>query len=279
MAQPTPDRYAVVGHPISHSRSPVIHRLFARQTGDHISYEAIDAEPVNFETAVRGFAAAGGRGLNITVPHKEAAFALADTHGPEASRAGAVNTISFTPDGRIHGDNTDGIGLVRDLLVNLNFPLGGRRILILGAGGATRGILGPLLDEAPDAIVIANRTLERAQALQALFDDERLSVCRFDDLVDAEPFDLILNATSAGLRGEQPPFPPSSVNGAGLCYDLAYSLKPTPFTAWAREQGAERVVQGWGMLIEQAAESFRIWRGVRPNTAEILEQLSAQTAA
>ena len=273
MNMSAPDRYAVVGHPISHSRSPVIHRIFAQQTGENIRYEAIDAEPASFETAVRGFAAAGGRGLNITVPHKEAAFALCDHCGKEATRAGAVNTISFKSDGRIEGDNTDGIGLVRDLLGNLDFVLQDRRILILGAGGATRGLLGPLLDRNPLAAVIANRTLARAQALQTLFEDPRLSVCQFDELADQESFDLVINATSAGLHGEQPPFPGACVADAGLCYDLAYSLKTTPFVEWALSEGAARAVQGWGMLIEQAAESFFIWRGVRPDTAAILDQL------
>jgi shikimate dehydrogenase len=273
MTTPAPDRYAVVGHPIDHSRSPVIHRVFAQQTGENMSYEAIDAAPANFETAVRGFAAAGGRGLNITVPHKQAAFALTNRCGAEAQRAGAVNTISFGPDGHIKGDNTDGIGLIRDLTFNLDFSLEQQRILILGAGGATRGILGPILDESPEAVVLANRTLARAEDLQSVFENDLLSVCQFDDLTDVEPFDLIVNATSAGLRGDKPPFPGSCLNADSLCYDLAYSLKQTPFVAWALEQGAEHAVEGWGMLIEQAAESFLIWRGVRPDTGPILKNL------
>ncbi len=273
MTAPAPDRYAVVGHPISHSRSPAIHRLFAQQTGENIRYEAIDAAPANFETAVRGFAAAGGRGMNVTVPHKEAAFALAEHLGAEAERAGAVNTITFTRDGRSRGDNTDGIGLIRDLTANLGYSIGGARVLILGAGGATRGILGPILDQSPAAVVLANRTLARATALQQLFDDDRLSVCGFADLADQEPYALIINATSAGLKGEQPPFPGACVGANSLCYDLAYSLQQTPFVAWAAAQGAGRAAQGWGMLIEQAAESFFIWRQVRPDTAPILAQL------
>ena len=277
MTTPAPDRYAVVGHPISHSRSPVIHRLFAQQTGENIRYEAIDAEAANFETAVRGFAAAGGRGMNITVPHKEAAFALAEQVGTEAQRAGAVNTITFARDGRIQGDNTDGIGLIRDLTHNLDYSIGGTRVLILGAGGATRGILGPILDESPESVVLANRTLARAEALQQLFDDDRLRVCGFADLADLEPFALIINATSAGLKGEQPPFPGACVDASSLCYDLAYSVKQTPFVVWATAQGAGRAVQGWGMLIEQAAESFFIWRKVRPDTGPILAQLRTAT--
>ena len=273
MTTPAADRYAVVGHPIDHSRSPIIHRLFAQQTGENMTYEAIDAEPSNFETAVRGFAAAGGRGMNITVPHKEAAFALAEQLGEEARRAGAVNTISFEKDQRIQGDNTDGIGLVRDLTVNLNYQLEGECVLILGAGGATRGILGPILDQLPAAVVLANRTLARAEALQEQFADERLTLCQFEELADRDPFALIINATSAGLKGEQPPFPGCCVGSDSLCYDLAYSLKETPFVSWAQAQGTGRAVQGWGMLIEQAAESFLIWRGIRPDTGPILKQL------
>lgn len=274
MSTPDPDRYAVVGHPVSHSRSPVIHKVFAQQTGENIRYEAIDAEPENFETAVRGFAAAGGRGLNVTVPHKEAAFELSDRRGAEAQRAGAVNTISFTRSGEIQGDNTDGTGLIADLTANLDYDLADKRVLVLGAGGATRGIMGPLLDQSPAAVVLANRTLARAEALKDVFEDDRLSVCQFDDLAQAEPFGLVINATSAGLRGETPPFPGSCVSSAELCYDLAYSLKQTPFEVWAQAQGASRAVQGWGMLIEQAAESFLIWRGVRPDTAALLKQLN-----
>ena len=207
------------------------------------------------------------------MPHKEAAFALAAQLGTEAQRAGAVNTITFQTDGSIRGDNTDGIGLIRDLTVNLERSLENQRILILGAGGATRGILGPLLDQSPAAVLLANRTLARAEALQELFGDERLSVCQFDELADREACDLVINATSAGLKGEQPPFPGACVGNSSLCYDLAYSLKDTPFVIWAKEQGSRSAVQGWGMLVEQAAESFLIWRGVRPDTAPILEQL------
>jgi shikimate dehydrogenase len=267
------ERYALVGHPVEHSRSPLIHQLFARQTGFKLSYELIDAEPQSFETAVRGFGAAGGRGINVTVPHKTAAFELVDELSDAAERAGAVNTISFL-DGRLRGDNTDGVGLIRDVKVNQRQTIAGRRVLILGAGGAARGIVTPLLEEGPSEIVIANRNLERArQLVRQSGDRAELHAMTFAELATAEPFDIVINATSAGLRGEAPPFPASIVGPTTFCYDLVYSVNDTPFVAWAREHGAARAVQGWGMLVEQAAESFRIWHGVRPDTTAILKQL------
>ena len=269
-----PDRYAVVGHPIDHSRSPVIHQVFAAQTEQCIVYEVIDAVPDAFETAVRGFAAAGGKGLNITVPHKQAAYELSDELGPEAEKARAVNTISFRPDGRIRGDNTDGIGFMRDLTETLDEPVADRRVLVLGAGGAARGILLPLLEASPAALVLANRTVERADAMIAELDsNEILSSSTFADLADEPPFDIVINATSAGVRGEDLPFPTACVGPDTLCYDLAYSLKDTPFVRWALANGVREAAQGWGMLVEQAAESFYIWRGVRPDTAPVLQQL------
>jgi shikimate dehydrogenase len=268
------DRYAVIGHPIDHSRSPLIHTLFARQTQQKLTYEPIDAEPKDFETAVRGFAAAGGKGVNVTVPHKEAAFALVNERSEAANAAGAVNTISFVA-GRLRGDNTDGIGLIRDLTTNQHVTLAGRRILVLGAGGAARGIVGPLLASRPAELVIANRTKARAEALVEQFKSPAgVSTVAFEELAKLAPFDVLLNATSAGLKGEQPPFPGSIVGPASVCYDLVYSMKDTPFVAWARENGAARALQGWGMLVEQAAESFFIWRGVRPDTRPILQQLA-----
>jgi shikimate dehydrogenase len=268
------DRYALIGHPIDHSRSPLIHTLFARQTQQKLTYEPIDAEPKDFETAVRGFAAAGGKGVNVTVPHKEAAFALVNERSEAANAAGAVNTISFVA-GRLRGDNTDGIGLIRDLTTNQHVTLAGRRILVLGAGGAARGIVGPLLASRPAELVIANRTKARAEALVEQFKSPAgVSTVAFEELAKLAPFDVLLNATSAGLKGEQPPFPGSIVGPASVCYDLVYSMKDTPFVAWARENGAARALQGWGMLVEQAAESFFIWRGVRPDTRPILQQLA-----
>ncbi len=268
-----PDRYAVIGHPVAHSRSPLIHQLFARQTGQHLTYELIDAEPPSFETAVREFGAAGGRGLNVTVPHKEAAFALADERSEAAEAAGAVNTLSIDS-GKVHGDNTDGVGFMRDLKVNLRERIEARAVLILGAGGAARGILRPLLAEGPSEIVIANRTAERAQALCRQFGAPAgLRAAAFTELPSFAAFDVVINATSAGLKSDASPFPASVVDTKTFCYDLVYSVNDTPFVAWARQHGAARAVQGWGMLIEQAAESFFIWRGVRPNTAPIRKQL------
>lgn len=268
------DRYGVMGYPISHSRSPVIHQLFALQTGQPIRYELLQVAPAKLEQAVRQFERTGGRGLNITVPHKTAVAALCDQLSERAQQAGAVNTLAFQ-DGEIFGDNTDGIGLVRDLETNLGFLLKGRRILVLGAGGATQGIVGPMLGRRPAAVAIANRTLERAEALLARFDHApALSAHAFEAVPAAEPFDLVINATSAGLKGETPPYPEGAVDARTLCYDLSYSAKATPFVAWAREQGAGAAVMGWGMLVEQAAESFHLWRGVRPDTRPVLKQIS-----
>jgi shikimate dehydrogenase len=273
MAESAPDRYALVGHPVAHSRSPLIHQLFARQTSQRMTYELIDAEPAQFETAVRGFQAAGGLGMNVTVPHKEAAFAIARAHSEAALIARAVNTLTFNG-GSIRGDNTDGIGFMRDVTLNHKCEFAGARVLLLGAGGAARGLLGPLLAAEPASLVLANRNLERASALRGQFAAHgAIEVCSFADLVNRGTFDILINATSAGLHGEQPPFPPSLVAAESFCYDLAYSVNTTPFVAWALANGAGRAVQGWGMLIEQAAESFAVWRGVRPDTAPIRAQL------
>ncbi|MEE8306784.1 MAG: shikimate dehydrogenase [Gammaproteobacteria bacterium] len=264
-------RYGVVGHPVDHSRSPAIHRLFARQTGIEISYELIDAPPESLEIAVRGFAAAGGKGLNITVPHKQAALKLCNSVGEAAQTAGAANTLSLTASGDIRGDNTDGIGLIRDLQHNRKLEVAGKRILVLGAGGAARGIVGPLVAEAPGELRLANRSRGRAEALAANWDS--IVPCTFDELASEAPFDLVFNATSAGLKGDTPPFPTNIVDSTSTAYDLVYSLKDTPFVTWAKSAGARRAVQGWGMLVEQAAESFNIWHGKRPNTRAILTQL------
>jgi shikimate dehydrogenase len=272
----SPDRYALVGHPVHHSRSPVIHALFADQTGQDLTYELIDAEPADFETAVRGFAAAGGRGMNVTVPHKEAAFRLARRVGAAAEKAGAVNTLTF--EGRaLRGDNTDGIGFLRDLTENLGWELHDRRVLVLGAGGASRGILPPLLEGGAAEVVLANRTLARAAELEERFRKlGRLSIASFEQLSSEPAFDLVINATSAGLKGESPPFPESIVGDRTRCYDLAYARGGlTPFQTWASEAGAERAEQGLGMLVEQAAESFFIWRRVRPDTRSVIEELAS----
>ena len=269
----TPDRYGVMGYPVSHSRSPVIHRLFALQTGENIQYELLQVSPDKLETAVRQFQRTGGLGLNITVPHKQEVVRLCDQLSEPARTAGAVNTLSFRG-GEIHGDNTDGIGLLRDLALNQAFSIEGANILILGAGGATRGIVGPLLEMQPASLQIANRTIDKARVLVEHFGRSGpVSACRFNAVPVTERYDLIINATSAGVKGETPPYPAAAVSPETLCYDLSYGLNPTPFSVWAREQGAERSVMGWGMLVEQAAESFFIWRGVRPDTAPVLKQM------
>jgi shikimate dehydrogenase len=267
-----PDRYALVGHPVGHSRSPLIHTVFARQTGQNLTYELIDASPDALETAVRGFGAAGGKGLNVTVPHKEAAFALCDETSEAAAAAGAVNTISIAQ-GRLRGDNTDGIGFIRDVTVNQRCSLTGKRVVVLGAGGAARGIIGPLLAEQPAAVAIANRTLARAEEIVARFASAGpLVACTFEEIANEPPFDVVVNATSAGLKGEAPPFPASLVGPESFCYDMVYGSNDTPFVAWAKAHGARHAVHGWGMLVEQAAESFAIWRGVRPDTKPLLKQ-------
>ncbi len=270
----TVDRYGVMGYPVSHSRSPVIHRLFALETGENIQYELLQVAPDKLETAIRQFQRTGGKGLNITVPHKQAVLRLTDHLSERATTAGAANTLSFRQ-GEIHGDNTDGIGLLRDLVVNHGLNLEGTRLLILGAGGATRGVLGPLLEMQPAALVIANRTLTKAEQLVERFGDlGPVSACRFDAVPGDEAYDLVINATSAGVKGEAPPYPAAAVGPDTVCYDLSYGLSPTPFSIWAREHDAAKSLMGWGMLVEQAAESFHIWRGVRPNTAPVLKQIS-----
>ena len=269
------DRYAVVGHPVQHSRSPMIHQLFARQTGEELTYELIDASPEDFEIAIRGFGAAGGKGLNITVPHKAAAFEITTECSAEAKRANAVNTLSFQAGGAIRGDNTDGSGFYRDLSVNQGQIVADKRVLIMGAGGATRGILSPLLDALPASILIANRTVARAELLVEQFTHGGLlAACEFGALEAYDPFDIVINATSAGTRGESLPFPENCVGPSSFCYDLAYGLNGTPFVSWARARGVAKAVQGWGMLVEQAAESFNIWRGIRPDTAAILSKMA-----
>lgn len=270
----TVDRYGVMGYPVSHSRSPVIHRLFALQTGQNIQYELLQVAPEKLEQAVRQFQRTGGKGLNITVPHKGPVSRLCDQLSERASTAGAVNTLAFQ-DNEIFGDNTDGIGLLRDLAVNLGLNLEGAKILVLGAGGATRGITGPLLEMLPESLVIANRTLDKAEVIADHFSRSGpVTACRFDEVPTAGTYDLVINATSAGVKGKTPPYPASAISENTFCYDLSYGLQPTPFSVWAKEQGAARSVMGWGMLVEQAAESFHIWRGVRPNTAPVLKQMS-----
>ena len=270
------DRYGVFGNPIGHSKSPLIHRLFAEQTGQLLSYEAMLAPLDDFRGVASAFFAAGGSGANVTVPFKEQAFALADQLSPRARRAGAVNTLKRLEDGALLGDNTDGAGLVRDLLHNAGVTLRGQRILLLGAGGAVRGVLEPLLAEQPAALVIANRTVEKAEQLAHEFSDLGPVVASGFDWLD-EPVDLIINGTSASLGGERPPLAGSLVQqGHTCCYDMMYSREQTPFNRWAAELGARQTLDGLGMLVEQAAEAFFLWRGVRPQTRPVLDCLRLQ---
>ncbi|WP_324779512.1 shikimate dehydrogenase [Thiobacillus sedimenti] len=263
------DRYAVFGHPIAHSKSPLIHAAFARQTGQDMTYEAILAPLDGFAASVAAFAAAGGRGANVTVPFKEQAYQLADRLTPRAQRAGAVNTLKFEAGGTL-GDNTDGAGLVADLTRNLKRTLAGKRILLLGAGGAARGAIEPLLDQNPAALVVANRTVSRAEELAALF-GRGVVASGFDGL--DTPFDLVVNATAASLAGELPPLSPALFTADTLAYDMMYG-RDTPFLDFARRHGAA-TADGLGMLVEQAAEAFLLWRGMRPDTAPVIASLRA----
>ena len=264
------DRYCVFGHPIGHSKSPQIHAAFAEQTGEALSYQAIEAPLDGFADAWRGFAAAGGCGANVTVPFKADAWRLAETLSARARRAGAVNTLLLDDAGKLHGDTTDGVGLVSDLAAHAA-PLKEARILVLGAGGAVRGVLEPLLETGPARLVIANRTAGKARKLAADFADlGATSGGGFDEI--AGPFDLVINGTSASLAGDLPPLPDALFADGGLAYDMMYGAAPTVFLRWAAERGA-RTVDGLGMLIEQAAESFYLWRGVRPDTAAVRERL------
>ncbi len=266
------DQYGVVGHPVGHTLLPFIHGMFARETGQDISYRLYEVAFGEFHERVRAFFTQGGRGLNVTLPHKIAAVAVAHKLTPRAAHAAAVNTLAARADG-ILGDNTDGAGLVRDLCDNLGLAITRRRVLVIGAGGATRGVLGALLGLGPEMVVIANRTPERAEALAAAFND--LGAVRGVGFAQLEgaPFDLVVNATSESLSGNLRPFPSAVIGPQTVCYDLAYGKSATAFLEWAQRQGCARALQGWGMLVEQAAESFRLWRGVRPPTAHVLAAL------
>ena len=268
-----PDQYGVVGHPVAHSWSPFIHGLFARETGQSINYRLFDVVPEEFRERVLEFFVRGGRGLNVTLPHKLAAAELADELTPRAARAKAVNTLAAQADGRLLGDNTDGVGLVNDLCHNLGVVITRRRILMIGAGGAARGVLVPLLALEPSELVIANRAADRANALADDFRDlGTVSGVGFQE-IPAGAFDLIINATSASLSGEVPAVPAEVVNNETVCYDMAYGKADTAFIRWATALDCGQALQGWGMLVEQAAESFRVWRGVRPPTAPVLAAL------
>ena len=273
-----PDRYAVMGHPIAHSKSPFIHRRFAAETGESVAYDALLVEPGGFRAAVERFRAEGGRGLNVTIPFKEDAFTFASRRSERADRAGAVNTLWFEGP-EACGDNTDGIGLVRDLTRNLAVDVRDRSVLLLGAGGAARGVLGPLLDESPRRLVIANRTASRAVELAQRFAEQGPVSAVALDALAADAFDLVVNATAASLAGDLPPLPRGTLRTGGVAYDTAYAAQPTPFVRWGAGEGAAVATDGLGMLVEQAAESFRLWRGREPRTGSVIEALRTHLAS
>ena len=269
----TIDRYAVFGNPIGHSKSPFIHAQFAEQTGQQLTYSAELVELDDFDNAVERFAENNGKGLNITVPFKQDAWALATDRSSRAERAGAVNTLVINGKGDYFGDNTDGIGLVRDLVKNYSLQLKGKHILIVGAGGAVRGVIEPILSHEPASLTIANRTREKAVQLADDFSDlGNIRGCGLDEFGE-QCYDIIINGTSASLGGEMPDLPDTIVSDITFCYDMMYAKEPTPFMQWAKNKGALKVVDGIGMLVEQAAESFRIWRGCEPDTAPVIEAL------
>jgi shikimate dehydrogenase len=271
------DRYAVIGNPIAHSKSPFIHARFAEQTGEPVEYGRLLAPVDAFVPQVRAFVEAGGRGLNVTVPFKLDAHALADTLSPRAAAAGAVNTLRFDPAGSIYGDNTDGFGLVRDIEVNLGVSLAGARVLLLGAGGAARGVVLPMLERAPRVLTIVNRTATKADALVAQFAQAaRDAGCRLTgggaQAAEPDVYDVIVNATAGSLDGALPECDDRAFGGQTLAYDMMYGAQPTVFMLHAQALGA-RAADGLGMLVEQAAESFYVWRGVRPDGAPVLAEL------
>lgn len=263
---------------MSHSRSPEIHHAFAEQTNEAVRYELIDATPDEFEDRLREFFDGGGLGANVTLPHKIAAFEAADHVSSDAYRAGAVNTLALLEDGSLFGDNTDGAGLLRDLTVNHGVRIEGQRVLLIGAGGAARGAIGPLMDEGAAELVIANRHAGKAMLLAQLFTE--MGNVRGSSLENLHgTFDVVINATSASLRNEVPELPVAIFSSSSFVYDMVYAEKPTSFLAWAAQQGVQDVADGWGMMVEQAAESFFIWRNVRPDTQTLLKRHSSSVAA
>lgn len=273
------DKYAVFGNPIKHSLSPDIHSAFAEQTGQQIIYRRHQVELGKFADAARSFFDNGGKGLNITVPFKLDAFEFANELSMRARRAGAVNTLAVMEDGGVFGDNTDGVGLIRDICNNLDWDITDKRVLVLGAGGAVRGILGPLIRKHPSHLLIANRTVEKAQKLAADFSGlGDVRACRYEALA-SNHFDLIINGTAASMTGELPELPSDILSDVGCCYDMMYSAEPTPFMRWGASNAAWAVSDGLGMLVEQAAESFYIWRGVKPKTRAVIDRIREKMLA
>lgn len=271
------DLYAVFGNPIHHSKSPAIHRHFAEQTHQDMQYNKQLVNEGEFVQSAQDFFAQGGKGLNITVPFKLDAYGFAQKLTARAERAGAVNTLALLSDGTILGDNTDGIGMLHDMH-NLGWELEGKRILILGAGGAVRGVLQPLLEERPAQIIIANRTLSKAEELARQFQDLGNVQARSFEQLSGESFNLVINGTSASLQGELPPLPDNLFAVNAYCYDMMYSAEPTVFLQWAKEKGASQVADGLGMLVGQAAEAFYVWRHIRPEVVPVITSLRRQIA-
>lgn len=272
-SESAPTRFAVFGDPVEHSKSPQLHQAFAQQTDRNISYIKLRVLADEFDEACEHFFKSGGKGLNITVPLKQCAFRYAQQLTTRAQQAGAVNTLAVQEDGTIVGDNTDGFGLVRDLKKNLGWEIANKKILVLGAGGAVRGILGPLLEQNPSEVVVANRTEEKAEYLVNIFQNQGPIYGCGLDRIPATAFDLIINGTSMSLDGEVPPLSRAQLNADTCCYDLAYGDKPTAFLQWAKLQGVKNLADGTGMLVEQGAESYRIWHGTRPKTKSVIAQL------
>ena len=272
------DRYAVFGNPIKHSKSPQIHAAFAAQCEQKIQYRAVRVEEGEFATATARFFADGGRGLNITLPFKRAAFEFADELSPRAQQAGAVNTLSWTENGRCLGDNTDGVGLIRDMIANLGWSVAAQRVLVLGAGGAVRGVLEPLLRERPAQLLLVNRTVGKAVQLAQDFSGLGPVAGGGFDSLEGRRFDLLINGTSASLSGDLPPLSDSLLTERSCCYDMMYGSEPTVFMRWAAQHTAWAVADGLGMLVEQAAESFYIWRQLRPQTRPVIAELRAAMA-
>lgn len=269
------DEYAVFGFPVRHSLSPFIHQAFAEQTGQSIGYRAVEVKPDDFVEAMNSFFQSGGKGINCTVPLKEMAFDRVDVLSERAEFSGAVNTVKLMDDGKLFGDNTDGVGLLSDLTNHVQLDLVGKRILVIGAGGAARGILGPLIESKPSSLWLANRTVSKAQLLQDIFKSlGAIDVGSYSDL-EGKTFDLIINATSASLSGDLPPLPSGLLSDTAVCYDLAYSKQPTAFMEWADREGAKVAKDGSGMLVEQAAQAFCLWRGILPETKGVLNALKA----
>jgi len=268
------DQYGLVGHPVAHSWSPFIHGMFAKAAAQNLVYRLFDIPPDDFRRETLRLLTGGVRGLNVTLPHKQAAAELVNELTPRAARAQAVNTIAFFEDAKLLGDNTDGVGLIRDLEHNLSIALADKRVLILGAGGAARGVIGPLCERELRSLTIANRTPYKARKLAQEFADMGdIEGCTFGE-IERPPYDLIINATAASLQGVMPELPSGLVSEETICYDMAYGRGLTPFTRWAASRKAGRISKGWGMLVEQAAESFLLWRGIRPSTQLVLAALN-----